>query len=260
MTDRDILLINLECERIDVCNIIEVALKLHPELIGTQVYAKAYQVLPHGSELDEELKLINVDNLSEELSKFRLDIFRGKDWLAWQTGISGVFYKDGIPEFFIPMLDLEFPSSGDVSQDINILGSHFNSLDIEGGIFKSGDSGVGGYYFVGYEPLKYSPEYWRFMGKVLTVMSFGNSLNSDFAKQAGLVILEAQSLEEAQKVANLILKFYPSIKNGETREGLYCDPRWIAHRLLQGFSILRYTPGKSYEDRPLQVAWMADSN
>jgi hypothetical protein len=254
MVDRILHYFDWEFERVDMVGLTEFVLRENPQLFDTQVPIKAYEVVPHGTNPDIEVEMANVSNLRQEVELFRQRIFREKPWVSWQSGIGGVFYRDNVPVSFVPMIDLELVSSQNIEVDTKRLEAPLEMLGMYGSIVRSGDRGVGGYFFVGHKVLPYTPEYWRFMGRVLKGFSFGESENAINAREIGDGLIQANSLQEANGVATKIQVAFPTIKTGETREGLLCDPRWIYHKLLDGYTILRESPGKSYQDRPLQVA------
>ncbi len=78
-------------------------------------------------------------------------------------------------------------------------------------------------------------------------------LNIEVSQKYGDRLIQSSSLKEAREVAKKILKAFPSIQTGETRSGLLYDPRWIAHRIVQGFNFLRVTLSKDYAFLPKLV-------
>lgn len=254
MSERQLYFFDWEFERIDMLKLLDFVVSTNPQLNETQIPLKAYQTVEHGNSPEELVKLIDVNDLQKAFEQFRLRVFREKGWVSWQTGIGGVFFCGGKPKYFIPMFDMEVISTDKPEEDAQKLEGHLKALDIDGSLVKSGDPGIGSYFFVGHSLLPYSPEYWRFMGKVLNCFTEGESLNAKRAKELGSLLLSAKSIEESTIIADKILQQFPSIKTGDEREGVLCDPRWIGHKLKERFTILRQTPGKSYGDRPLQVA------
>lgn len=254
MAERSLQFFDWEFERVDMLKLLDFAVATNPVLNGTQVAVKAYQIVEHGALPEELVEFIDVKNLQTAFEQVRLRVFREKNWPSWQTGIGGVFFRNRKPEHFIPMIDIEVTSTDNPANDAQRLEGHLKELDIDGSLVRSGDPGIGGYFFVGYNPLPYVPAYWRFMGKVLVSFAEGDASNAISAKELGNRLLSTTSIEKSVVIADEILKRFPSIRNGNERRGVLCDPRWIGHKLKEGFTILRQTPGKSYGDKPLQVA------
>jgi hypothetical protein len=255
--ERKLRFYDLANERVNVAELMEWVIETHPDLTlsNMKLPVKAYQIVDHGQTPESVIGFVSTKDYKASVNSFRLSIFQSKrQWSAWQTGVGGVFYENEVPKYFVPMIDLEITSTDDIEADIKKLIPHLNALGIDGSIVKSGDSKIGGYFFIGHEPQDYDPNYWQFMGRVLVSFSEGDSSDAQAARTLGTKLSDTQTIEDAIDIASKILIIFPSIRTGQEREGLLCDPRWIGHQLIQGFTILRYTPGKNYEEKPLQIA------
>jgi len=252
--DRELRYFDWEFERVDILGILEASISQHPSLRKMSAPVKAYQVVEHGQIPEEVLGSINLASIRESFTEFRLKVFKERGWTSWQTGIGGVFFDRGQARSFIPMLDLEAISTKKLERDTKLLEGGLKTLNVDGSIVRSGDIGIGSYFFVGHDPVDYSPHYWQFMGKALVSFTVGDNENTAKIKDFGNKLLQARTREESVLVADEILASFPSIRTGQEREGLLVDPRWVGHKLKDGFTILRQTSGKNYEDRPLQVA------
>jgi hypothetical protein len=252
--DRELRYFDWKYERIDILEILNTSVSQYSILRKMSIPIKAYQVVEHGQTPEEVLETITLKDVKASFEEFRQKIFKEKGWTSWQTGIGGVFFDKGQPKLFIPMLDLEIVSTPNLIKDTMSLENGLRKLDVDGSIVRSGDVGMGSYFFVGHDPQNYFPNYWQFMGNALISFTVGDNENTKKARYFGSVLSKAQTKEESVVIADEILACFPSIKTGQEREGLLVDPRWIGHKLKDGFTILRQTPGKNYEDKPLQVA------
>jgi hypothetical protein len=243
-----------EFERIDLLGVIEWVVAQNPELRECEIPIKAYQMVEHGQVADERVDLCRAEDYRSLIRTFRRSVFVEHGWPSWQTGIGGVFYEKGVPRYFLPMIDFEMISTDRTAEDMSQISSHLNKLDTEGSILRSGDIGQGSYFFVGSKSVDYSPNFWRFYGQVMQMFPSGNGVNVERAKALGEKLTHSPSPNSASIIGKEILETFSSIKSGSEREGLIIDPRWVGHTLKRGYPVLRLTPGKSYEDRPLQVA------
>jgi hypothetical protein len=254
MTERKIHHYDWEIERVDTLGVLEYVLHEYPLLKDYQVPVKAYPTVSHGIDPEYVVEMIEADNLRNGLKEFRQKVFKEKDWVTWQTGIGGVFFKDGTPKFFVPMIDFEFISTEDVKADIQKIEEPLRLLGVSGSIIRSGDPGMGSYFFIGHDPFPYNPNYWHFMGKILTSFAVGEGEEAKLTRDFGNQLLNANTRGESVEIAKSILEAFPSIKTGLERPGILCDARYLGHKIIDGFVNLRETPGKSYNDRPLEVA------
>lgn len=233
----------------------------HGEL---QVSVKVFEPQPHGREGVERTGTVSSLDLQKGLDRFARGVSQEEDKICIPA-VSGVFTTVNGHKHFMPMLDLEKTASGATEtalrNDLQIIGEALSQAGLTGSILRTGDVDRGSYHYVGDYALPYEPYYWQYMGLFMTslvdnetvsIESAGNIANS---LGYGSELVGADNLLKAQGVASEILDTFPSIKSGDRREGLFYDPRWVAHRLKQGINTLRLTvPTKGYKERPRLVA------
>jgi hypothetical protein len=254
MKDRRLRVPDWEFERMDVISVLEWIISQNPHLQNLYLPIKAYQAAVHGELAEEKTDLVLASTLKRSIKTFRERVFSEIGWLSWNTGIGNTFYNGNAPQDFIPMLDMELVSTNDLHGDLMKIENGCNKIGFTGSILRSGETGRGGFFLIGDMPRTFTPGYWKFFGSTMMNFVYGNNPNVSSSKQIGEKLYQAESFEKAKLIGSEILRTFPSISTGHEIEGLLYDPRWVGHSLERGCSILRVTPGKSYEDRPLQVA------
>ncbi len=262
MADRvELCVVDPKAERVDLIDCLEYTLINNGFTTGYRLGVKAYSNLPHGQKQEAIEDYIGIQDLRKGVGEFRRKIAQLVHWAAWSTALSSVLVDDGkVPKWFIPSVDLEIDATDDLEKDLGRVDYQLSSIGITGTFLKSGDTGSGSYFFVADEVKAYDQEFRKFFGLVMISLldfqdpseqSKGNWRRSLLL---GDMLLSAKCKEEDRMVAELIKYFFPSVSSGQRRPGLKFDPRWVANRLPEANTYLRYTPGKGYEDRPLAVA------
>ena len=227
---------------------------------GYLLAAKAYSNLPHGHAQDAQEGYVEIQALRDNVRGFRREVAEKVDWAAWSTALSSVLVDmEGIPRWFIPVIDLEIDATDNTREDLARVDYQLASVLSSGTFLRSGDVGSGSYFFVG-DQVKPYDLFRKFYGLVMVTLldfrDFSQKSKENWKKSLhfGEALLSVTNSDEELVVAGRILDAFPSIRSGNRRSGLKFDPRWIAHSLKRGRAYLRYTPGKGYEDKPLVVA------
>lgn len=218
---------------------------------SASVMVKWFDDVPHGVLGGEELGWILVSDILKGLYSSEGRI----------PSVSGVLKSQTGDFYVIPMMDLEIPASVDghlrIQPEVEKLAVHLSEKGIGGFILRSGDPGLGSHWYVADFALPYEPFFWCSFGYLMTVMfddsdaSLEGIENSFISQQFAERLINCRDYKEAREVGEEMLLRFPSVPSGCVRSGLWYDPRWVGHRLVQGVNTLvRVKRSKGYKSLP----------